>query len=167
MKRHIIIAPHADDEIIGCYSILNTGGVAEVSFPITNKKALEEAQHCNELFGFVSSCFSTYEDVLELARKANRNGGLIFLPDPVYELHPDHRVIGSYGVQLIKQYQFHNIVFYTTNMNAPYMQESKRPDNKKRDLDNCYSDKKSLWEYDHKYFLFEGYTTWNLPKELL
>ena len=32
-RRHIIIAPHADDEIIGCYSILKAGEVSAIYFP--------------------------------------------------------------------------------------------------------------------------------------
>lgn len=163
MKRHIIIAPHADDEIIGCHAILHSREVATVAFPFKNKVAVEEAKDCNKLFGFTSATFSTFQDVLVWAIKAHSDGGLIFFPDPTYELHPDHRMIGAWGERLVKEQHFNNIVYYTTNMNAPYMQETELLTYKKEDLDKCYPSKKSLWEYDHKYFLFEGYTRPGLP----
>ncbi len=53
-----------------------------------------------------------------------------------------------------------DVTFYNTLMNAPYIHECKNSDGKLALLNTVYPDQKSLWEYDHKYFLFEGYTKW-------
>ena len=157
MRKHTIIAPHADDEIIGCFEILRLGDVLKVVFPIYNQAALKEAEKSSKLFGFETDVFQSFEALATLAVNAQQVGGLIFLPDPVYEHHPDHRKWGGVGRQLGK-----NVIYYTTNMNAPYMYECKHTEQKKEALDACYPKKSDLWRYDHKYFLFEGYTTWNI-----
>lgn len=167
MKRHVIIAPHADDEIIGCHAVLAAREVATVAFPLKNKGALKESIITQALFLFEAKLFSTFESVIDLATQAKGKNGYIFFPDPVNELHPDHRIIGGLGERLIKEQKFDNVIFYTTNMNAPYMEEAIQMEEKREALDRCYPRKKSLWEYDYKYFLFEGYTTWNLPKKLI
>ena len=85
-------------------------------------------------------------------------GTQFYFPDPTTELHPDHRKWGGIGEQLLRQ--GFDVTFYTTNMNAPYMREVGNPEAKKRLLDAVYPSQKSLWEYDHKYFLFEGGCRW-------
>jgi len=165
MKKHVIIAPHADDEIIGCYSILNSGEVNTVAFPFQNKLAFNEVAFCQEMFDFTVNGFTSFEEILNLAKRARMKKGLIFFPDPTYELHPTHRIIGAMGERLVKVNHFDNVVFYTTNMNAPYVQEvsKKEVGNKHRTLNDCYPEKASLWKYDHKYFLFEGYCRYGHP----
>ena len=80
------------------------------------------------------------------------------MPDPVYELHPLHRQWGMVG-ETMARVGF-DVIFYSTNMNAPYIHELAVADDKKELLNKVYPDQKSLWEYDHKYFLFEGYNKW-------
>lgn len=155
-RKHIIVAPHADDEIIGCFEILMTGKVWKVLFPILNEPAIKEVKKCSDVFGFEINVFAP-TDLYKWGGRAAERGGLIFLPDPIYELHPEHKTWGGMGRQL-----GHNVVYYTTNMNAPYMHECNDPKGKKELLDLCYPDKSTLWRYDHKYWLFEGHTTWNV-----
>jgi len=81
-----------------------------------------------------------------------------YFPDPSYELHPNHRLTGFMGEQLARN--GYDVTFYNTNMNAPYIHECKNSDGKLALLNTVYPDQKSLWEYDHKYFLFEGYSKW-------
>lgn len=161
-KKHIIIAPHADDEIIGCFDFLRSELVEYVLFPEENVGAFLEAKKSAELFRFGIQPFST--EVLE--KIVNQAKGLVFFPNPVYELHPEHRKLGGIAETLVKK-GAGNIVFYSTNMNAPHMKESPYSKKKKEALDYCYPEKKSLWEYDHKYFLFEAYTMWDVPNILI
>lgn len=156
-RKHIIFAPHGDDEIIGCYEILCRQEVKHVVFPINNQAAVKEAQNSSRIFGFTTQLCKDVEELWRFGGMAAELGGLVFLPDPVYEYHPEHKKWGGLG-----RFLGNNVVYYTTNMNAPYMHEARYPKEKKDALDVCYPDKKSLWEYDHKYFLFEGHSTWNI-----
>ena len=79
-------------------------------------------------------------------------------PDPVYENHPLHRQYGMMGESMARQGL--DVTFYTTQMNAPYIREVKDSAAKKSLLNTVYFGQSSLWEYDHKYFLFEGYCKW-------
>ena len=49
-KRFILIAPHADDEVIGCYEFLQKGLVVRVLFP--NDKIMTEAFCSSDHFRF-------------------------------------------------------------------------------------------------------------------
>ena len=65
---------------------------------------------------------------------------------------------GAVGESLARQGL--DIIFYTTNMNAPFMREVKDPEMKRVALNAVYHSQRDLWKYDHKYFLFEGYSKW-------
>jgi hypothetical protein len=147
MKRYVIIAPHADDEIIGCYSFLAAGLVDSVMFQA--RAAMEEAISASEHFGFN---IKSIEDF-----KSDKSKIYLF-PDPIYETHPDHRELGAIGEGFLRGGEA--VIFYTTNMSAPYIFELPQAAIKRKCLDALYPTKKSLWEYEHKYFLFEGYTRW-------
>jgi len=83
---------------------------------------------------------------------------VFYFPDPVYETHPIHRQYGMMGEQFARE--GFDVTFYTTNMNAPYIHESTLVKEKEELLNNVYPSQKSLWEYDKKYILFEGYCKW-------
>ena len=146
MNKVTIIAPHADDEIIGCWELLTLGLVESVLF--ISEQAMEEAIPSSEYFGFnIGMADGTF------------NYGKTFLfPDPTYELHPEHRRLGMLGEEVLRAEG--KVVFYSTNMSAPYIHEVTAPLNKLSALNNLYPKKASLWAYDHKYYLFEGYTKW-------
>ena len=144
----IIIAPHADDEIIGCYELLSKGLVDTVLFP--NERAIQEAIAMSDYFevslGLLEHCD------LDVSDKT------LFFPDPTYEIHPAHRNLGAMGEELLRRGQA--VCFYTTNMSAPYIHEVTAAKDKCHCLNLLYPNKKELWEYEHKYFLFEGYVKW-------
>jgi hypothetical protein len=146
--RYIIVAPHADDEIIGCYELLSRGLVDTVLFP--NDKQLEEAVNSSEHFMFTRTLFDDYD--------CEKQGKIFLFPDPTYELHPNHKYLGHLGEELLRRGQ--EVIFYTTNMLAPYIHEVSQPLIKQKCLNTLYPTKKDLWEFEHKYFLFEGYTQW-------
>jgi hypothetical protein len=155
LKRDVIIAaPHPDDEIIGCYEIL-TSGIKPIIIYSGDMDAdrretvlkLKEHVDC-KLQLFLMTIPQTFLDM----------NNIFYLPDPIYETHPKHREWGFLGENLARN--GFDVIFYNTTMNAPYIHECKDPEKKKELLDKVYPDQKSLWEYDHKYFLFEGYCKW-------
>jgi len=149
-RTSIIIAPHADDELIGCYSVLLTGTVGNVFYG--SEAAIEEAKACAAHFNFGRL-------LAEQALPESVGMGYTFyFPDPAYELHPLHRYLGAIGEDMLRNGE--DVIFYTTNMNAPYMHVVNAPEVKKGLLDSAYFEKRDLWKYDHKYFLFEGHCKW-------
>jgi hypothetical protein len=149
--KYIIIAPHADDEIIGCYELLATGMVKSVLFP--DETALKEAEKSSEHFLFSRGHIEDedYYKSLEIT---------YVFPDPYFETHPKHRELGSLGESLLRQHR--HVIFYSTTMSAPYIHEVTQPALKRQCLNKLYPTKKDLWAYEHKFFLFEGYNKWIL-----
>jgi hypothetical protein len=148
----IIIAPHPDDEVIGCFSKLKENSII-IYDGDTEPKRREEAlklreyyPHCKQLF--LKSIPSKFLDKINM----------ILIPDPVYETHPLHRRWGALGEQLARDGQF--VIFYNTTMTAPYIHEINDLKVKERVLSFVYPSQRSLWEYDKKYILFEGYCRW-------
>jgi len=149
MKNFTIIAPHADDEIIGCYELLASGLVKSVLFP--DRVTMEEAEASSEHFLFTRGLIED-EDFYRF------NERVYVFPDPYFEAHPKHRELGSLGEALLRQDR--HVIFYSTTMSAPYIHEVSQAVIKQVCLNKLYPKKAKLWEYEHKYFLFEGYNEW-------
>jgi len=150
---YIVIAPHADDEIIGCYELLTKWNkdIKVVLFP--SQQAIDESGLSSQIMKFDRGHTDYLPTII------TKSDVLVF-PDPIYELHPEHRKWGQIGEQYARS--GHKVIFYTTNMLAPYIHEVEFSFVKKEVLDRVYFEKQQLWLYDHKYFLFEGYTSWIL-----
>lgn len=150
-KNCIIISPHFDDEIIGLYEVLMNPMIKPVIIYMQEdeerkKESLELRKHFNniniQLFQkSVPSMFLNPDNI-------------IYCPDPIYEIHPDHRKWGAFGEELFRQGL--NVIFYSVNMNAPYIHQVKDPTGKRRLLEKVYPSQKSMWKYEHKYFIWEG-----------
>lgn len=153
MAEYIIIAPHADDEVIGCSECLRTGKVSTVLYG--EQVPYTEISPVADLFKFSTNSVNS----LHLFTNEKNKGKVTFLfPDPYFELHPEHRRLGAIGEALSRK--GFDVLFYSTNMNAPYIREVKNPGEKRKLLEKLFPDKSSLWRFDHKYFLFEGTTKW-------
>lgn len=149
--EHVIIAPHYDDEIIGNFEVLMNPIIKPIIVylqddPERQKESLTLKKHIDNI-------------QVQMFQKSippiflNPNN-ILYFPDHIHEAHPMHRKWGSFGEDLFRQ--GFNIIFYTTNMNTPYMHEVKEFKHKRHLLEKVYPSQKNLWRYEHKYFLFEG-----------
>lgn len=156
----VILAPHPDDEIIGCYTLLlshRNNCTVIFTEPIGDRR--KEMEISSAAFAFKWYCERHWEGHI----LANLTGGrCLVAPDPYFELHPAHKEIGAAAWALARRLGC-PFFSYTTNMNVPYLRELKSEQAyKKRDLlDTCYPSQGSLWLQDHRYWLFEGMAQWD------
>jgi hypothetical protein len=153
----IIVAPHPDDEIIGCYSILMNKEFSPI-IVYTENVPNERREEALKLKDFIPNI------KIQLFQKTIPGHFLspyntYYFPDPTYEFHPAHRMSGAIGETFLREMRY-NIIFYNVNMQAPYIFEVPSSEYKKKLLNDVYSSQKRLWENDAKYYLFEGYCKW-------
>jgi len=157
---NVVFAPHADDELIGCYEVLNCAEQCKVIFPTTkmSKKRLHEASQLKDFLITVTSYqdIKSIDEIISEIRVDNPDTTFYF-PDPYWELHPEHKQLGSVGYILWKNLGL-DIIFYSTNMNTPYLHELNEYDKTKKEnlLNAVYPSQSDLWKYEKKYIFFEG-----------
>jgi len=155
-KQSVIVAPHPDDEIIGLFDILNDSEnmITIIYGAEATAARREEVKQLREIFQNVNNQIfhNSFPSAYALPETT------LYFPDPINELHPSHRGWGSIGEQYARA--GFDVVFYTTNMNVPYIYEVKDPQKKEAMLNRVYSSQKQLWETEKKYILFEGHCKW-------
>ena len=171
MGHDLILAPHIDDEIIGCYKYIINAVDTCIDicyfYDITKERRLSGDKLRNKVLHIDQTLYNGYDFKLDsnfikyIVNKYDR----ILCPDPIFESHPDHKEIGNVGQYIYKNFQDENqIIFYSVNMTAPYIKKLNVDDqnDKRLWLNELYPDQASLWENDYKYFLFEGTCRWFL-----
>ena len=152
----VIIAPHIDDEIIGNYEIITNPLFKPIIIYTENtteerkKEALKLKENIENIKVqlFNSSIPTTFLDPKNI----------LYFPDPIYEIHPAHRKWGAIGEGLLRKGL--NVIFYSVNMNAPYIHEVSEFDQKRKMMFKIYKSQINLFKTDDKYFLFEGRCKW-------
>lgn len=154
MSDIVIVSPHCDDECIGTYEILRKE--KNIVIVYSANVATERRQNSLKLKEYFDIKLQTFNLSIPppILQKTNK----FYFPDPIYENHPEHRKWGMIGEQMARE--GFDVIFYTTQMNAPYIHEVKDSIDKERLLNLVYPDQKSLWEYEKKYVLFEGRCSW-------
>ncbi len=151
----VIISPHFDDEIIGCYEIIINPIIKPVIIYMQDdeKRKLESLKLKDELDNIKIQLFQK-----SIPYTFINPNNVLYFPDPVFEFHPDHRKWGAIGEDYLRQGM--NVVFYSINMQAPYIHEVKESNQKEELLNTVYPSQKDLWKMDKKYVLFEGRCKW-------
>lgn len=140
--KYTIFAPHVDDEVIGCYSLLKEKNIKVVYFSELSLIRKKEALNASRAFQFKFS-FSGYnykpaqDEILVVPCKE--------------DLHPEHRKVNAFAKSFSNKK-----LYYTTDKNVAYCV---LPENavtiKKMLMNRLYPSQAKLWENDDKYILFE------------
>lgn len=168
---YLIFAPHVDDEIIGCFSLIkppSSDGSLENSITVLYPAPVDswrgaEALLCAEAFGYgVAFCGSQGHE-FEASDSLCQSHGVFVAPDFHFETHPYHRAVGFKVWELARR-MGKRFMSYTTRMNTPYVQtlSSDRSQDKRVVLEEWFPSQASLWKYDHRYHMFEGMSEWRI-----
>lgn len=142
-KRVLILAPHVDDELIGCSQILfdRTNQVTVGWFYDITQERRNEGQNAAAMLGF-TPIFNFSERDADWS-----NWDLVLVPRRD-DAHPAHKNINT-------RFREHATGFYSVDMvSAPVLTESAQT-RKRETLNWLYPSQSALWERDHKYWLFE------------
>jgi hypothetical protein len=156
----IIIAPHPDDEIIGCFEVLerkkDEDEIIIIYISKLDNERKNETSNLKSIYNVQQ--YFLYSSLGIFLDKDQKKENIYYFPDPIYEIHPEHRKMGAAGENLFRN--GYNVIFYSTIMNAPYIHEVKDFILKEEVLNRVYPSQKSLWEHEHKFFIFEGRVKW-------
>jgi len=153
--RVLIISPHNDDALIGCFLYL-TGRTSLF------RLKFEEAENFI-LFGSRMSEVALEEAVrfakdfgIEVLDGCRVEGGVDVVLSPSPESrHPEHRYWAWKSFDTNSKHR----VFYSTDMSEWWVTPL-RPEDAERKralLDAYFVPESDLWRYDARYYLFEGY----------
>lgn len=154
IKKVLIVAPHIDDEVIGCYSVLCdlNNHVSVLYLFELNAERRQEALAAARMFKFIpyfgDGSLMPVSQALGL-----RTGRFDF--DEVYvpsrkDWHADHQIVN-------RAYRSIATHFYSVDMNQGELLEYR--DAKRQALDYCYPSQSGVWTLNEKYWLFEDIQT--------
>lgn len=155
-NKIVIISPHTDDCVIGCYEIiLDNPDNPPIIIHVGNQsqERREEAMKLREHTNITVQMFCNSIPPIFL----NPSTTLYFC-DPIYETHPLHRLWGSQGENYLRSGL--DIIFYNTTMTAQYIHEVENSNEKEDLLNKVYPSQSDLWKFEKKYILFEGRCKW-------
>jgi len=150
--KWIVIAPHPDDEVIGCHTMLSARDVIEVWYVWWDTDRQKEALKCSDLFLFRPVFLSGVEGLLERLKTIDVSIVGLVLPSPGDD-HYQHKqayYIVSACLPMVR------IRVYSTGMKEWFVRKASDSTGKRCALDCCYPSQASLWKYDYRYFMFEG-----------
>lgn len=142
--RNVILAPHVDDEMIGCWSLFANGQVSYVVyFEDLTAERKEEAKHMQQIMGVKHISFEGFDFIVEPDM-------MLYVPN-IADAHPSHKMVNHWAKK-------HNNPkkYYSVDMNVPFVVLDDIDQKDKRGmLTLCYPSQSKLFEND-KYWLFES-----------
>lgn len=170
MGLYSILAPHIDDEVIGCYRLLAAGQIESVCyFQELSEERIREGKACARRFGFRANFFTPDVPLHEVVRiMGELYVGHIILVPHIADQHPHHKQVnrGACGLKDVhlKDVQLR---FYSVDMNVKcdVLDEETRKA-KHNALYELFPSQQPLFNQDSKYFLFESLldTDWTKMK---
>lgn len=153
-KKYVILAPHPDDELIGCFKILKNKEVEKVIyFYELNDIRKKEAIECSKLFEFEPIFVEKISNDFQFS-----NDKILLVPN-IHDNHVAHKAIN----QIAKQ-QYFKKMYYSVDMNVPYTILSKEEkETKEYLLKKIYKSQIQLFQ-NEKYFLFESLVDSDIDK---
>lgn len=152
-RRNIILAPHVDDEVIGCYSYLAAGVISDVVYfnDLTDERKIE-AESSAHRFGF-KAAFSSHESWWAPVNIEPED--TIFAP-MIQDEHPDHKSLNVSARKIARDRKC-KIKFYSVDMNVPQLRTTLPRElalEKKAALQSLFPSQATLLE-NEKYHLFQ------------
>jgi len=142
--NYIILAPHIDDELIGCFSLIKDKKVKKVIYFFeTTPERLEEAKEVSKHYGFEIE-FSTIDD---FKPEFNEND-IILLPQKT-DSHSHHKQVNQLKWKIKNKKKF-----YSIDMKNAKPLPLSVINEKEKALKKFYPSQINLFE-NAKYFLFE------------
>jgi hypothetical protein len=146
-KEFVILAPHPDDELIGCYKFLKNDLVKRVYYFFDCTPARqEEALKCAKMYGF-EPIFTTISD---FAMEKIEDHYTILAPN-INDNHPHHKMVNYTAKR-----RSNRKMYYSVDMNVPFEILSKYDSKtKKSHLEVIYMTQPYAYTTE-KFYLFES-----------
>ena len=146
--EYIIIAPHPDDELIGCFTLFKRHLVKKVIYIESSGVREREAENFCSDNNVTRTFLKKPKDILNLIEEKD----CIYMVPSINDHHPLHKIINAF----VKSKFRHGL--YSIDMNTEFIKELHPvlQKEKREWLNKYFPSQKSLWENDWKYFLFEG-----------
>ena len=145
----LILAPHVDDELIGCSSLLypregrEQREVIVIYFQEFTYERAAEAVQASKTLGFTAYPPQLEETVREIAGRCD----FVCVPSR-RDHHPAHKAVNA-------KYRSIATHFYSVDMEGSRPLSLAAAGEKRHYLNSLYPSQAALWENDHKYWLFE------------
>ena len=158
MKNVLIIAPHIDDELIGCWSVFNNpeNNVSVVWLYELTEERKKEGLFLNKAGLKASIGQLVFGEGLVLDTIEKIKPVEVYVPSR-RDSHLDHKKANS----LFRSWATH---FYSVDMDGGAYLGEKESGQKWRALEDIYPSQSKLWKNNSKYYLFERITARDYDK---
>lgn len=139
--KALIIAPHIDDETIGCWSVLNDPEL-EVTVMWLNELTPERVKEAQSIRLVDYHVFGAYDDEAFFSKF-----DAVYVPSR-RDWHPAHKEANA-------QFRKWATHYYSVDMKHGLFLGDEKAKAKRKALDEWFPSQASLWANDAKYYLFE------------
>lgn len=142
-RNGIVLAPHLDDEIIGCYSVLDS--VDQVIYFHDDYRSVPGA-----LPNLPYIVYEKYHPQTLNSIFHSNPEKVVYLPSK-YDYHPLHRKVRAIGMSWPGKK-----MFYSVEMNTPWLEEEANPSGKRKLFQRLYPGELETISKSDKYFFFKS-----------